>query len=553
MFLRCLIAVLGLACSLNSTAQTAPAPQPAAPASAASAPAGPRFDLLEFEVVGNSVLPDTVVEQAVSPFLGENKTMADLEGARTALERAYQDAGYLTVLVDIPEQRISEGVVQLRVTEGRVDRLRVTGSRYYSQGFIRAQVGELAPGKVPDFNTMQRQLATVNREQRQVQPLLRPGLTPGTVEAELRVADQLPVGASVDLNNRHAAGTAALRSTSTLRYDNLFQADHSLSATFITAPEDVKSSRVLSLGYSAPLVGPHSLGLSLVLSDSRSEPLGAATVLGKGLTLGLRWLRSDSVGDGLHTLSAGVDYKTFRERVEAGSDVLSTPLRYLPLSLGYNGSWFGPQVQASLGSTLVVGLRSVLPRSVDCPGNIGPVDQFACKRQNSDGSFALLKLDASTTWRQFTLRVAGQLTSDLLPSSELYSAGGATTVRGYFENEASGDTAWLAGLEWRSGNLWPKPAASANTPAVAPAATPAWWGLQSLTALAFAEAARVRTLEPAAGQAARVPLAGAGVGLRLKAQRHLDAELDLAWPLKRTAASPDTREPRLHVRVAAQF
>ncbi|MFN7726827.1 MAG: hypothetical protein ACK5QH_17355, partial [Rubrivivax sp.] len=72
MFLRCLIAALGLACSLNSLAQNAPAPQPAAPASAASAPAGPRFDLLEFEVVGNSVLPDTVVEQAVSPFLGEN-------------------------------------------------------------------------------------------------------------------------------------------------------------------------------------------------------------------------------------------------------------------------------------------------------------------------------------------------------------------------------------------------------------------------------------------------------------------------------------------------
>ena len=104
------------------------------------------------------------VEQAVMPFLGPERTLADVEKAREALEKAYQSAGFLSVFVDIPEQRIEGGVVRLRVVEGRIDRLAVTGSRYYDQGFIRQGVPALAPGTVPDFNQLQAQLGALNRE-----------------------------------------------------------------------------------------------------------------------------------------------------------------------------------------------------------------------------------------------------------------------------------------------------------------------------------------------------------------------------------------------------
>ena len=145
----------------------------------AMAQTAPRFDVYEYEIEGNTVLPVAAVERAVTAHLGPERSLGDVEAARAALEKAYQDAGYVTVFVDLPEQEVREGVVRLRVLEGQVSRLKVTESRYYDQGRIRAVVSELAAGKVPNFNVVQAQLAEVNRtEERRVQPILRPGPLP---------------------------------------------------------------------------------------------------------------------------------------------------------------------------------------------------------------------------------------------------------------------------------------------------------------------------------------------------------------------------------------
>ncbi|NJN00296.1 MAG: hypothetical protein HC793_01045, partial [Aquincola sp.] len=73
-----------------------------------------------------------------------------------------------------------------------------------------------------------------------------------------------------------------------------------------------------------------------------------------------------------------------------GTDVIRTPLRYLPFQFAYNGNWFGEGRSTSLNATLAVAARSILQRDIDCPGNVGPVDQFACKRRGADGGFAWL-------------------------------------------------------------------------------------------------------------------------------------------------------------------
>src|ERR1700677_2889286 len=111
-FVHLSIAPGGLAAA-EATGAQAPAPPPAQ-----STPAA--FDVLELRVQGNTVLDARSVESAVYPFTGPAKHMADVEAARAALERAYHDHGFGTVFVDIPEQSVDDGVVRLRVTEGRL-------------------------------------------------------------------------------------------------------------------------------------------------------------------------------------------------------------------------------------------------------------------------------------------------------------------------------------------------------------------------------------------------------------------------------------------------
>src|SRR5262249_55372083 len=161
-------------------------------------------------------------------------------------EQAYRDAGYATVVVDIPVQKVDDGVVRLAVTEARVERLRIVGSRYYAQGSIRERVPAISSEtSAPFFPDVQRDLAGLNRSaDRRVTPVLRPGTLPGTTEIELKVEDKLPLHGSLELSNRFSAGTEPLRLGAGLRYDNFLDRDHSIGFQFQTSPQDTDQVRV---------------------------------------------------------------------------------------------------------------------------------------------------------------------------------------------------------------------------------------------------------------------------------------------------------------------
>ncbi len=545
----CLWVALCFSCVL-AAAQGVATPPPAAASAPAAADAQPHFDILEFQVEGNTVLPDEAIEQAVTPFLGPGQTMDSVEAARAALEKVYQNGGYLTVFVDVPEQRVADGVVMLHVTEGRVERLKVSGSRYFSQGYIRTRVPELAEGKVPNFNEVQRQLAAVNRtEERRVQPLMRAGIDPGTVDTELKVSDKLPLFGSVEINNHAAANTTPLRLSATARYENLFQLDHSLSLTLATAPEHPSQSRVISLNYAIP-DDQATWVLYALNSDSNVAAVGDVNVLGKGTTAGLRWVRPvGAIADQAHSVSLGLDYKDVQQQTTAGDSTISTPLRYLPLQFGYNGSIDeGPQRATQLSLTSTLAFRRVLSRNVaSCPG--GEQDQFACQRQDGDGSFMTMRGDLRQSWpigELGSLHAHGavQVATGPVPSGEQFAIGGAETVRGYYEAEEAGDRGLLGSLEWHS------PDASASLSRWMHRDGSAGWN--QAYALVFFDGAREWVYDPATGQAAHHALGSYGVGLRARLAKTVSSDFDIARPFRATPNTP-ANETRASFRLAVDY
>lgn len=498
------------------------------------------------------MLPVLTIEKAVTPYLGPGRRFADIEAARAALEKAYQDAGYLSVFVDIPEQRLDTAdgagaVVRLHVTEGKVERLAVTGAHYFSPAAIRDKVSALAEGTVPNFNTVQQQLAGVNRsEERRVQPVLRPGKTPGTVEAELKVADELPLSAEVELNNRQSPDTRPLRLSATVHYDNLFQRDQSLAFTVITAPQASAQSTVTMLNYTIP-TDSGTWALYGLRSDSNVAALGSVTVLGKGTVLGARYvLPIDGPAGTYHSLSFGADLKHFDQSTTG-------KLRYAPLSLGYSGGAVGASSQTQVSATATLGVREWLRTEVDCYGQT--VDQFECSRSGASGGFFALRFDAKHTARLWgrwsgSVRLAGQLADAPLVSNEQYAIGGVDTVRGYLEAEATGDHAALGSIELLSPN-WAARDADGQPSFVE---AHKWLsGVTELSGHVFFDAARAYVIDPAPEQRAVIPLVGTGLGLKLRAGKRLSGGLDLAWPLRADAPYTRAHHPRLHANVAVQF
>ena len=81
---------------------SATASAPATPAPMVQQSQSGSIYIREYRVRGATRLPKEEIEEAVYPFLGPGRTPGDVEDARAALEKAYKDKGYQTVVVQVP-------------------------------------------------------------------------------------------------------------------------------------------------------------------------------------------------------------------------------------------------------------------------------------------------------------------------------------------------------------------------------------------------------------------------------------------------------------------
>ncbi len=486
-----------------------------------------KFNIWEMQIEGNTLLDNNLIERTVYPFLGPDKSIQDVEAARQSLETFYRDSGYPTVVIDIPEQDISAGIVRLKVVQGTVSRVRVSGSRYFSLGRIRDGAPALAQGEVPYLPALQDQLKDINQASpdRTVTPIFRPGATPGTVEVELRVKDELPLHADIELNNRNSIDTSELRASATLRYANLWQREHSASLMYQTAPQAPDEVRVFAGTYVMPLGDGDVLAAYVVDSNSNVASAGDLTVIGNGTIVGARWVKALSEQQGYyHSATFGMDYKNFGEGVvPIGGQGFNTPIDYTNFLAQYRGTLISKDSKLSLGVSTNFGLRGL--------GN--SVSEFENKRYLAKPNYFYLGAFGDYTRElvqgmQLYLAFDSQLADSPLVSNEEFSAGGADSVRGYFESQALGDDGITANVELRS------PSYAGKLPHIS-----------ELRFLTFADAAKLRVRQPLNSQISSYELYSAGLGMRVNGDQGLAASLDLAWPLK-DANGIEKGDPRAH-------
>jgi hemolysin activation/secretion protein len=497
------------------------------------------FNVFEFKIDGNSVLSNTQIEQAVYPFLGESKTIDDVEKARAALEAAYQNAGYLTVSVTIPQQEVDEGVVKLLVTEGAVERLRVKDAKYHSLAEIKSRVSEFEEGKVPHFPTAQQQLGTVNRGQnRQVTPVLRPGKSPGKVEVDLQVQDKLPLHGSLELNDRYSPNTTETRLNGSVRYENLWQKDHSLGVSFQVSPEDFNEVKVLSGTYVIPRMNGDYFAAYGVISDSNIAAVGDVNVVGNGYIVGARYIHPmPALENFYHSLTLGADYKVFKEALflQGADSSIDSPVSYMMFSLGYDGTYQGKTSQTQGTLTL-----NFAPRGL---GNTEK--EFDERRNNARPNFANIRADLKHLQRlpyewSMQARLLTQLSNAPLIAPEQMAIGGVDSVRGYLESSELGDNGLQATLELRT----PPLKKFISTSKVAE-------HIKELYAFAFTDVGYIK-IKDAVGQDPSRQIASAGVGLKLKANNGLFTYLDYAHAF-RDSIEVDKGDDRLHFRLGYEW
>jgi hemolysin activation/secretion protein len=508
----------------------------------------PSLLLNEFLVEGNTVLSKAVIERAVADYLGPDRKLDDVYAAQDALAKEYETAGYVSASVravrldPVDTEWGKAWVVVLQVVEGRVERLKVTGAEYNAPSEVKDKTPSVAEGVVPHFPSLQKDLAKVaGMSDVVVTPVLRPGRDPGTMEVELKVEDKLPLHGWAQLSNEQSPDTTPRRLELGMRYDNLFQAQHSLSLRYISTPLNTDEIKVAALSYSLPFGGGDDrMTLYLVRSDSNVMTDTGTGVVGKGTTFGIRQSKTlpgkegDEKSGDFERVSYGADFKQLGEVSDATG---SKPVRYLPFSVQYIGMFPDGSGRWQLSSTLTSSFSGIMDRKVDC-GSGREIDQFDCRRTGATSSFltwgSSIKREQNFGRWIVQGRLNFQFASSPLLSSEQFYIGGSDSVRGYYQSEAGGDDGANASLEIYTPRLTPE----------------SWtW---SAKLLAFVDTGWVRTQQPLPGQVSDYRLIGKGLGMRMEFSKHLTGSLDWGRALLPGPRSKD-HASRLNAEVKAEF
>jgi hemolysin activation/secretion protein len=477
----------------------------------------PGFNIFDFQIDGNTVLADEPLERAVYPFLGPNKTVDDVEEARASLEETYRKAGYLTVVVVIPEQDVSEDKVRLDVVEGTIETLHISGSRYYALGKIREGLPTLAEGQVPHMPTVQKELSALAQQSndRTMTPIFRAGSTPGKMDVELKVKDELPLHGNVEMNSRSSNNTSYSRLIGSVRYDNLWQKFHSASLQYQVSPENNNEVEVWSGTYVLPTnwadtrLALNGIGISSNTKLPLGTSIGGMSVVGAGSIYGTRLVKPLSRSENLlQSLTAGFDYKNFDQTLSSfGSE--ATSIQYASFMIGYDASWRG-------ASSTIVNLATHF--AIRGLGN--DAAQFDHKRAGASPDFIYLTTDIKHQHvlpMDFRLqsRLQGQVSMSPLIGNEQFSAGGPLSVRGYYQTQLLADHGLNISMELYSPKLLKDD----------------WESVQNLRMLTFFDWANLWTIVPIAPTPATSYMASTGIGIRTQWFKHLLGELDWSYPL----------------------
>jgi len=486
-----------------------------------------RFDIDRFEIVGNTLLGDDEIEAALSPYTGDQRELADMQGAMEALRERYRSAGYSVVWVVAPEQDLDRGVVTLRVIEAQIGEVTIAGNQYFDEENIRAALPALTEGVPPRTADISANVLLSNENPtRQVDVVLRPGEIGGLVDATVDVMDVDPFKMFLTLDNTGNPQTGDFRIGFGAQHANLFNRDHVGTLTYVTSPEEPDRVSLYSGSYRLPL---YSLGDSIdfiaafsdVSTGTTQTVAGPLTFTGRGAVYSLRYnqlLRRR--GEYSHRIVYGMDYRAFNNACAlgdfgaAGCGPTAVDVTIRPITLAYSGKWERP---GNISDFYVA-----LSRNWPGIGN-GNASDFDAARPSPTGGigapadYTIVRFGISTVhafqsnW-QLRLALNAQYTPDALIFGEKFGIAGSSAVRGFREREIVRDAGAVANIEF-------------YTPSLAGRLIPGEGNLRALFFFDIAEAVD----QPLAGEARRrVSISSIGAGLRWNIQRTLNLNFDLA-------------------------
>ncbi len=432
-----------------------PPRQPASPVveepvrPALAAPGTARFLVKRFRISGTSAYTEAELLPLLQEWLDKELSLADLQRAADKLTRYYRDHGYFVARAYLPAQDIKDGVVEIIVLEGRIDRIstRASGEVRLRASVVEGTLREAfrRDGLIWEPELERSLLLLSDLPGVEARATLAPGGGVGTSNLSAEISEGPLWSGNGYVDNYGNKFTGTLRYSGALSLNDATGYGDALSLTATGA----QHSSYGRLGYRIPL-GYSGLTLGAAYAASRYKLCCEFASLNahgdaKVSTLSLSYpiIRSRDF-----TLRGGLSYQKqqyFNATAVATSSDKTSDVVALALSGEGRDEWGGGGL--SVFSVALTGGRLDL--------SDWPADQAAdAATAKSQGHFQKLGYTLARLQRlneSFAVyaALAGQFASKNLDSADKFVLGGPTGVRAYPQGEAAGDAGLLFNLELR--------------------------------------------------------------------------------------------------------
>ncbi len=398
-----------------------------------------KFQVERFIVEGDNPLGDIASIVILDPYTGEHTGIERLRQAAAALESALNDKGYDFHRVTLPQQVLDAGAVVLEIRNLVIDEITTSGNKYFSDENIRRSLPQLKKGETPNTRSLSRALAIANfNTAKRTRLTFGRGGIADTLDARIEVRDRPPQQIYAWLNNTGSAESTRSRMGIGYQHRNLFDRDHSMTATYTTSPEDPDKVQQYGVNYQVPAYFLTGLvNIFHVQSDVDSGRVADVfDVNGGGVTTGLRYSQVlNKRGVFRQRIYVDVTDKLFDNNVDFLGNQIGVDVRSRPLAATWQLEWEKPASDGHLNISYATNLEG---------GEFNSQVDYSASRVGAPQDWSAIRIEAGQNinlprkWR-LAMGLQGLFSDDPLIGGEQLGLGGSRGPRGFEEREAGVD------------------------------------------------------------------------------------------------------------------
>lgn len=393
----------------------------------------------------SSVIPDEIIQGWIQGFCEQRLTIADIYQICKTIDQNYATRGYFLARSYPPPQEIRDGVLVIKVLEGKIGNIRVEGNQFYSTSFIYRYFRPFCRQPIHYDEFLNALLLLNENSDLSAAVLFEKGEEVGTADLIVRVDDRRPVHLYLNENNYGRDLTTSSQFGGRLDYGNLiFQGDTLSVAEVVGFPID--ALYFTDAIYSVPLNTKGAfMEVAYLFSKFKIREEEFLHLKGKSSIATIKGIQAIKRTKNLAIDVFGYfDYKQI-QNYALGRTISFDKLRVITIG-GHIDHFNSTMGRDYLNVEISAGIPSFL-------GGMSAVSIHS-SRIGGGGRFVQLNLDYDHLHRVynnliFYFHASGQLSPSKLTLPQQIYIGGANTVRGYPMSVALGDSGYYANVEAR--------------------------------------------------------------------------------------------------------